>query len=272
MNREFPADRAQTLYFELQSGELRVSAAEVDRVTVEVSGEGADDVVFEHRDDTLRVVAPRRTGFFAPRNHLIVDVSAPKGSHLATKLGSASVVTTGTLGTAHLTTGSGGVTVAEVDGRVVVKTGSGDIRLDNVGGEAEVKTGSGDIWVALVAGSARMSTGSGGIRVVEAVGTVTLKSGSGDLAVDTVEASANLSTASGDLRVGRAGRGQLQLKNVSGDIHLGIPGGTPVWTDITSNTGHVRSGLTPTGAPREGQDHVEVRAKTVTGDVYLEQL
>jgi hypothetical protein len=67
-------------------------------------------------------------------------------------------------------------------------------------------------------------------------------------------------------------RGQAQLKNVSGDIRLGIPDGTPVWTDISSSTGQVRSTLTPTGAPAEGQDHVRVRAKTVTGDVYLEKL
>jgi hypothetical protein len=66
--------------------------------------------------------------------------------------------------------------------------------------------------------------------------------------------------------------GQAHLKNVSGDIRLAVPAGTPVWTDITTGTGHVRSGLARTGAPTEGQPYVEVTAKTVTGDVYLDQL
>jgi DUF4097 and DUF4098 domain-containing protein YvlB len=101
---------------------------------------------------------------------------------------------------------------------------------------------------------------------------VALKSGSGDLVIGAAEGRTMLSAASGDLRVGRMTRGEVNLKNVSGDIRLGIPEGTPVWTDITTGTGHVRSGLRPTGAPAQGQDYVEVRAKSVTGDIYLEQI
>ena len=120
--------------------------------------------------------------------------------------------------------------------------------------------------------SAQLSTGSGDIEVAHAYGPIALKSGSGDLVVGTAGADTSLSSASGDLRIGRMSQGQAQLKNASGDIRLGIPEGTPVWTDLSSTTGRVRSTLTPVGAPADGQDFVEVRAKTVTGDIYLEQL
>ena len=45
-----------------------------------------------------------------------------------------------------------------------------------------------------------------------------------------------------------------------------------MWTDISSVTGSVRSNLQGAGQPAEGQDYIELRAKTVSGDVYLEQL
>jgi hypothetical protein len=271
MSHEFPADGPQQIHVELHSGDLTVVAQAVDQVTVEVAGGGADEVVVERRGDDIAVVAPRRTGFLSPRPRLSVTVTAPVGSHLVARLGSAGVTTTGRLGAVRIVTGSGEVSVGEVE-QALVKTGSGDIRVLDVGGECELKAGSGEISVGHLSGSAHLVTGSGGIRVGHAAAPVSLKSGSGDLVVDDVEQSAVLSTATGDLRVGRARRGQLQLKNVSGDISLGVPAGIPVWTDITSNTGQVRSDLSATGAPAEGQEYVEVRARTVTGDVYLEQL
>jgi DUF4097 and DUF4098 domain-containing protein YvlB len=101
---------------------------------------------------------------------------------------------------------------------------------------------------------------------------VQVKSGSGDMRVRVAEQDVALSTASGDLVIDRMHRGQLAAKNVSGDIRVGIPAGVPVWTDISSMTGTVRSDLEGAGQPAEGQDYIELRAKTVSGDVHLEQL
>jgi DUF4097 and DUF4098 domain-containing protein YvlB len=67
-------------------------------------------------------------------------------------------------------------------------------------------------------------------------------------------------------------RGRLTAKNVSGDVRVGIPAGIPVWTDISSVTGSVRSDLDGAGEPSDGQDYIELRARTVSGDVYLRQL
>ena len=61
------------------------------------------------------------------------------------------------------------------------------------------------------------------------------------------------------------------MKGASGDVHIGIPAGIPVWTDITTVTGRIRSSSSGAGEPSRGPDHVEVRAKTVTGDIVLTQ-
>ena len=116
------------------------------------------------------------------------------------------------------------------------------------------------------------STGSGDVAIGTASAPVSVKSGSGDTRIKQASEDVALSTASGDLVVDRIGRGHLKAKNVSGDIKVGVPAGVPVWTDITCMSGTVRSTLDGAGEPAEGQDFIELRAKTVSGDVVLEQL
>ena len=48
--------------------------------------------------------------------------------------------------------------------------------------------------------------------------------------------------------------------------------GIPVWTDISTLSGSIRSNLRGAGEPAEGADHVEVRAKTVSGDIVLTEV
>ncbi len=272
MQHEFPVTGPQRLYIELQSGSVDVTAAPGDTVTVQLSGSGADTVRVEQTEDGVSVVGARRSGFFADRHDVAVTVVAPVGSSLVTKVGSATVRTQGSLGEVRISTGSGEVELDEVTHGAVVTAGSGSITAQALGSAASLKAGSGDIRVGQLAGDSELVTGSGNILVDRASATVSLKTGSGDLTVRQAAGSVTVSAASGDLRIGRIERGQAILKNISGDIRLGIPQGVPVWTDISTGSGRLRSDLTPTGAPQPGQDHVEVRAKSLSGDIYLEQL
>jgi len=54
-------------------------------------------------------------------------------------------------------------------------------------------------------------------------------------------------------------------------MHVGVPAGLPVWTDISTVSGEIRSSLTGAGEPEPGAEHLELRAKTVSGDVVLTQ-
>ena len=78
-----------------------------------------------------------------------------------------------------------------------------------------------------------------------------------------------MTTGSGDTVIRTATRGRITSKGASGDVRIGVPAGTPVWTDITTVSGTVRSGLEGVGEPEPGADYVEVRATTVSGDVHL---
>ena len=81
-----------------------------------------------------------------------------------------------------------------------------------------------------------------------------------------------LTTGSGDLEIDVITAGRVQAKGASGGIRVGIPAGVPVWTDVSTVSGRIRSTLEGAGQPEPGADHVEVRAKTVSGDIVLVQV
>ena len=273
MRKSFATPGPTSLYVELGSGELDVHAQTVDETTVTVTGRDADDVTVEQRDNQIVVLAPsRRTGFFSTSSELTINVVLPEDSEVATKLGSADMRGSGRFGTTGVRSGSGDVSLEELAGEALVETGSGDIEIDSVAGDLRVKSGSGDVSVGRAGGEVSISTGSGDIELGTTVGAIQVKSGSGDMRVKEPLDDVALSTASGDLYVDRMQRGSISAKNVSGDIRVGIPEHVPVWTDISCITGQVSSNLQGAGRPEEGQDFIELRAKTVSGDIHLEQV
>jgi hypothetical protein len=273
MQKNFNTLGPIALYVEIGSGNVEIEAGERTETTVTVDGKDADEVSVEQRGNQIAVVAPRqKLGFFSFGSDLRVHVSMPTDSGLVTKLGSANLVATGRLGTSKVRTGSGEVEIGEIGADAVVETGSGEVRIEAVSGALRAKSGSGNVAVGRVGRSTVISTGSGNVEIGTAQGNVHVKSGSGDTTVREAQTDLSLSTASGDLEVGRFNVGSLQAKNVSGDIHLGIPAGIPVWTDINCVTGNVTSDLEGAGRPEKGQEYIEIRAKSVSGDIVLEQL
>ena len=273
MHKSFDTPDPISLYVELGSGDLNVHAEDVNETTVTVDGRDADDVTVEQRGDQIVVLAPqKRTGFFSSSSELTVIVVLPQDSDVTAKIGSADMSGSGRFGTTKIKSGSGDVTLEQLAREALVETGSGDVEIESVGEELRVKSGSGDVSVDRVGGATNISTGSGDVELGTAIGEVQVKSGSGDMRVKEALSDLALTTASGDLYVGRMHRGALAAKNVSGDIRVGIPENVPVWTDISCITGQVSSNLLGAGQPAEGQDYIEVRAKTVSGDIHLEQV
>jgi DUF4097 and DUF4098 domain-containing protein YvlB len=272
MQKTFETPEPTSLYVELGSGSLTVACDEVVETTVEVTGKYADEVTVEQRGRQIVVIAPKnRSTFFGGNDKTDVHVTMPSRSALATKLGSADVTCTGALGETRVKTGSGDVSLDLVDAEALVEAGSGDIEIGEITGELRAKSGSGDVEVGRTRAAVSVSTGSGDIEIGSAEEAVSVKSGSGDLVVRDARSDVALSTASGELLVESMRRGQLQAKNVSGNIRVCVPAGVPVWTDVSTVTGQVRSSLRGAGQPQEGQDYVELRAKTVSGDIQLEE-
>jgi DUF4097 and DUF4098 domain-containing protein YvlB len=260
------------LYVEVGRGSVQVQAEDTTETLVEISGRDAEEVAVEQSGRQVSVVAPRQRGMFGGDKELHVRVRLPLESELAIKTGSADVGVEGTVGPSKIRTGSGDLRMDDVTGPLLFETGSGDLVVDVVSGELRAKSGSGDVSIRLTAAAVAVSTGSGDVQLGRCDGPTTVKTGSGDIHVTAATGDLSLVTGSGDLVVGSASRGRLTFKGASGDVRVGIPAGTPVWTDISTVSGSLRSDLQGVGQPEAGADHVEVRATTVSGDVVLSQV
>lgn len=269
-DHRFDTPHPVRLFTEIGKGSVRVVATDTAETVVEISGRDAELTVVRQDGDQVSVVGPKvRNGFFGGDSRLDVVVTLPAASTVAVRTGSANIDVAGTIASGQLKSGSGDVVTDTCTGPLVVETGSGDVRVESAGAELKVKSGSGDVTVVDAGAAVLVSTGSGDVRLETTRGAAVVKTGSGDLEVGEAEGDVALTTGSGDLVVGRAHRGRVTVKGASGDVAIGIPAGVPVWTDISTITGAIRSNLPGAGQPRDGADHVEVRAKTVSGDIVL---
>ncbi len=256
------------LYVENGSGHIDVTAADVATTEVRVEGKLADQVQVVHDRGQVSVIAPKARGIFGDQQ-LEMHIVVPGDSGIVVRSGSADVRVTGRVSTAKVKSGSGDVSLERLGGPGSIDTGSGDVSLTEAVGELRVRSGSGDFSADHLQAATSVSTGSGDIRVETAAAPVVVKTGSGDLEIAHAADDVTMTTGSGDTVIRHATRGRITSKGASGDVRIGVPVGTPVWTDITTVSGTVRSGLEGVGEPEPGADYVEVRATTVSGDVHL---
>lgn len=261
------------LFTEIGKGTVDITATETTQTHVAITGRDADQVAVRQEGRQISVVAPRQRGaIFGGDSRLDVRITIPTHSNVVVRTGSADIVVRGAIGSGQVKSGSGDVHLDSVAGPLVAETGSGDIRLNAAHESVKVKSGSGDVVIGESAAVASISTGSGDVRVAASTGQTVVKTGSGDLEVGDTSHDLTLTTGSGDLVISRAHRGRVSVKGASGDVRIGIPVGVPVWTDISTVAGDIRSGLTGAGRPEEGADHVEIRARTVSGDIVLTEV
>lgn len=273
MHKTFTTSGPASLYVEIGSGRVTLRATDTTETDVRVEGRDADDVTVEERGDEIVVIArPGRGGFLGFGSDLTVEVTLPHDSELTTKLGSADLRATGRLGTARVKSGSGDVELDELTADAVIQTGSGDVNVRAALADLRVKAGSGHVQVGRLAAPTAIVSGSGRISVDTAEAETVAKTGSGDIRVGVTTGDVSVTSGSGDLEVGSISRGVVKAKTASGDVQVGVPGGIPVWTDISSVSGDVASNLVDAGEPADGQEYVEIRATTVSGDVILTQL
>jgi hypothetical protein len=214
--------------------------------------QAVDETTIDVQGNRLLVHGPRHSPLRGVP--LAIVVSAPAGSSVHTRSGSADVQVSGTAGTAHLDTGSGDLSVERAEGAVQVKSGSGTVRLGTMLDGLSARTGSGDVEVSALSGSGSLHSGSGDIWLGIVSGRkVTVRTGSGDLAVAD------------------AAEGQLELSTGSGDLRVGIRSGTVAELDVLSGSGRTRSDLPVSDGPPPGADapQLRLRARTGSGEVVI---
>lgn len=211
-----------------------------------------------------------------------LDVQVPEGADLELKVGGGDIVVDGRSGDLRARTGGGDVRFDDA-GEVAIHTGGGDIRavratqgsLDTGGGDISIESlgegrlhsGGGDVHVGAIA-SGSIKTGGGDIHVGRTEGEVAVTTGGGDVRLDSCLGVTEVATGAGDISAHVAG-GRWHARSGAGDIIVTVPPDVPVWQDLSSPFGDVTSRLGGRGAPAEGQEHIEIVARTGTGDISL---
>jgi len=152
-------------------------------------------------------------------------LDVPDGLDYTIKTGSADISISAEIGRAKIVSGSGDITLGDATD-LDCSAGSGSISVARMDGNgSRVRTGSGDVSLGEVNGPITAKSGSGSVIVKSLRGaTLQANSGSGDISVAATSGSVDLRSASGSLTVGIADNlpAWLDLNSVSGDIRLGL--------------------------------------------------
>ena len=170
-----------------------------------------------------------------------IVVHCPTGTDITIGTASGSIETDGTLGSVRIATVSGKVRVGDVE-RVDVRTKSGSVQIGNVAGECRVIVTSGKIHIA----HAQRATIAGV---------------SGVIVMDDVEG-ADVKTVSGKVIIGTTGRGNVNVRTVSGVVEVTVPPDVQPLTRLRSVSGRIRCDCAT------GHDG-EIAVKSVSGTIRV---
>lgn len=269
---------ARGLRVEFGAGEILVEPSTDDTLSAHLSAKrpgdsGAEALVADSRvgvrADEVFVEVPRAAKLIGRTPELLLLVQLPDGADVSVRTGSADLRCSGAPREVRIDSGSGDVSVSHASGTVDTKTGSGDILLGQVSGDLRVRSGSGDVEIQYVGGDTSLTTGSGDVRITRLVGSARIKTGSGDIVVRETDGDLTAASGSGDVRVERAGGGGVLAETASGDVRVGVPHGVSVWLDVHTVSGDIASELEYTAPPTPDRPTLELRARTISGDIEL---
>jgi DUF4097 and DUF4098 domain-containing protein YvlB len=265
MHKTFPIDGPAQIDVRLAAGEIELDPSADGSVEVELiahddeSQRLVDDARVELQDHTLVVDVPQKRGGFnwsilSGRQGITCRIRAPHASGLSVRTKSADVIARGTIGSLNVSGASGDVEAVRVEGGVNVKSASGDTRIEEVLGGVNVQTASGDVQVEVVRGGVNIASASGDVEIGEAYDNV------------------NVNTVSGDQEHHAVMQGNVSAQSVSGDVTIGVRRGSKVYLDCNTVSGDTSSELElTTDAPAGDGPLVEIRAKTVSGDITIKR-
>ena len=262
MHRTFATPGRVALRMQVAAGEIAIESAETAETTIDL--EPLDDAARESLELArislgeggdaydVAVEAPERRGLFGRTPHFRLRVRCPEATSVSARTRSADVRARGRFESFRANTASGDVEVECVDGAVELQTASGDVELQVANGAVRVQTASGDVAIGRARGPLNAHLVSGDLTLADAEGTI------------------EVNTVSGDQTLEAVGAGSLRAESVSGDVRIGVRRGCDVWLDVRSVSGDTSSELEVTDAPTpEGAPLLELRAKTVSGDVQI---
>ncbi|HEY6961549.1 MAG TPA: DUF4097 family beta strand repeat-containing protein [Gaiellaceae bacterium] len=265
MQKTFDVDGAVELEIRLTSGEIEVDPTLDGRVEIEL---------IAHDEESQRLVDNARIELsHGPRPKVLVDVPHKKGFGISFSFGRSGIdcrVRCPHDSSLAIRTKSADVSTRGTIGALNVQTASGDIDVDRVSGGVNVKSASSDFSAREVGSGANIQTASGDIEIEVARGPVNVTSVSGDISIGEAYDNVNANSVSGDQDHGAVMQGVVAAHSVSGDVTIAVRRGSHAFLDCTTVSGDTTSELELTGdGPADGGPLVEIRAKTVSGDIRI---
>ena len=154
-------------------------------------------------------------------------------------------------------------------GAVSLKTASGDIGVGRAEGPCEISTSSGAVRIAAIDGPAAIKNANGDTEIGEITGDLRVRSANGTVVVDRALATVAAKTARGDIRLGEVACGAVVAETAFGRIDVGIRAGVAAWLDLHTSMGRVENRLEAADRPTDGEQVVELRARTSFGDITV---
>ncbi len=225
----------------------------------------------EYAGGRLLIRAPkgwRQYTFRGGGESVDVEIDLPAGSDVHGEAGMAGLRTTGRLGECRFKTGLGEIRLDQA-GPIQLKTGIGDIAVERAVDHAELSTGSGALSIAGVDGTAAIKNSNGDTRIGEVTGDLRVSAANGRISVDRAHATVTAKTANGDIRLGEVAHGAVVAETGFGKLDIAIRDGVPAWLDLTTGCGTVHSELDDAERPQPGEDAVEVRGRSGFGEITI---
>jgi len=263
MHKTFDVQGTTEVEVRLNAGDIQIDPTLDGRVEIELTAhdEEAQEIVdaarVEQQGNRVLVDVPQKRGGFSfgslfGRQGIDCRVRCPEGSLLTVRTKSADLSVRGAIG---------GMNVA---------TASGDVEADRVNGGVNIKSASGDVRVSVVTAGANVQSASGDVEIGSVKGAVNVNTASGDVTINEADDNVNVNTVSGDQEHGAVMRGSVSAHSVSGDVRIGVRRGSKVYLDCTTVSGDTSSELEVSPeAPATDGPLVEIRAKTVSGDIRI---
>lgn len=245
------------------SGTLQIVTGDRAETTVEIRPRvdhkdsdvrAAELVEVDYASGRLEVRDPQPSGLgrmIGRKGMVDITVELPAGSRLHAEVGFGNIRCEGSLGASEISASNGNITVDRIAGNTELTTGHGSIRAEAIDGSAAVKSTSGAITIGEVAGELRA------------------KSAHSDVTADRVLGSVTARTTHGSIRLGQVVHGSVNVETSYGELEIGVREGTAAWLDAVSTKGVVRSSLEAADNPAPTDQIVEVRARSVWGDVLV---
>ena len=204
------------------------------------------------------------------RVQITYTIDVPAETEVRAQVGSGSLDVSGVKGPAVLHTGSGRITVMDINGDLEAETGSGALNVTGVTGRLTATTGSGRIELNGIGGEIRTSTGSGSLHISRSAGRINGRTGSGSIEADGAADDLRLSTGSGSVRIqGNPSPGSFwQIHTNSGSVTLDVPSNASFRLHALAHSGRIESDLPVIMEEQMGRR--ELRGRIGSGSASVE--